>query len=52
MYDYLVVESGLYGAVFAHEAKAKGKSVLLVDKRPDIVGNIYTGNSEGINVYK
>ena len=34
MYDYLVVGSGLYGAIFAHEAKAHGKSVLVVDKRP------------------
>ena len=41
-YDYLVVGSGLYGAVFAHEAKARGKSVLVVDKRPNIAGNVYT----------
>ena len=34
MYDYLVVGSGLYGAIFAHEAKKAGKSVLVVDKRP------------------
>lgn len=40
MYDYLVVGSGLYGAIFAHEAKAHGKSVLVVDKRPNIAGNI------------
>ena len=50
-YDYLVVGSGLYGAIFAHEAKAKGKSVLVVDKRPNIAGNIYTENVEGINVH-
>ena len=50
-YDYLVVGSGLYGAVFAHEAKAHGKSVLVVDKRPNIAGNIYTQNVEGINVH-
>ena len=43
-YDYLVVGSGLYGAVFAHEAKDRGKSVLVVDKRPYIAGNIYTEN--------
>ncbi len=42
MYDYLVVGSGLYGAIFAHEAKTHGKSVLVVDKRPNIAGNIYT----------
>ena len=41
-YDFLVVGSGLYGAIFAHEAKAKGKSVLVVDKRPNIAGNVYT----------
>ena len=51
-YDYLVVGSGLYGAVFAHEAKDRGKSVLVVDKRPYIAGNIYTENIEGINVHK
>lgn len=52
MYDYLVVGSGLYGAIFAHEAKKNGKSVLVVDKRSNIAGNIYTENIEGINVHK
>lgn len=52
MYDYLVVGSGLYGAIFAHEAKNHGKSVLVVDKRPNIAGNIYTESVEGINVHK
>ena len=51
-YDYLVVGSGLYGAIFAHEAKTHGKSVLVADKRPNIAGNIYTENIEGINVHK
>ena len=51
-YDYLVVGAGLYGAVFAHEAKAKGKSVLVIDKRPHIAGNVYTEEIEGINVHK
>ena len=51
-FDYLVVGSGLYGAIFAHEAKAHGKSVLVVDKRPNIAGNIYTEKIEGINVHK
>ena len=51
-YDYLVVGSGLYGAIFAHEARVHGKSVLGVDKRPNIAGNIYTENIEGINVHK
>ena len=50
-YNYLVVGSGLYGAIFAHEAKAKGKSVLVVDKRPNIAGNVYTEKQEGINVH-
>lgn len=52
MYDYLVVGSGLYGAIFAHESKVHGKSVLVVDKRPNIAGNIYTENIEGINVHR
>ena len=40
MYDYLVGGAGLYGAVFAHEAKKHGKSVLVIDKRPNIAGNV------------
>ena len=40
MYDYLVVGAGLYGAVFAHEARKHGKSVLVIDKRPNIAGNV------------
>lgn len=52
MYDYLIVGAGLYGAIFAHEAKKAGKSVLVVDKRPNIAGNIYTEKQEGINVHK
>ncbi len=52
MYDYLVVGSGLYGAVFAHEAKMHGKKVLVIDKRPNIGGNVYTEEIEGINVHK
>lgn len=51
-YDYLVVGSGLYGAVFAHEAKKHGKSVLVIDKRPNIAGNIYTEKVENIHVHK
>ena len=45
-YDYIVVGSGLYGSIFAHEAKSKGKSVLVVDKRPNIAGNVYTEKQE------
>ena len=51
-YDYLVVGAGLYGAIFAHEAKAHGKSVLVIDKRDNIAGNIYTEDVEGIHVHK
>ncbi len=51
-YDYLVVGAGLYGAVFAHEAKAAGKTVLVIDKRPNIGGNVYTEAVEGIQVHK
>lgn len=52
MYDYLVVGSGLYGAIFACEANKKGKKVLVIDKRPNIGGNIHTEKIEGINVHK
>ena len=51
-YDYLVVGAGLYGSVFAHEAAASGKRVLVVDKRPNIAGNVYTEDIEGIHVHK
>ena len=51
-YDYVVVGSGLYGAVFAREAVKKGKKVLVIDKRPNIAGNVYTEQMEGIHVHK
>ena len=51
-YDYLIVGAGLYGAIFAHEAKKAGKSVLVIDKRPNIAGNVYTEEVEGIQVHK
>lgn len=51
-YDYMIVGSGLYGAVFAQRAKAAGKSVFVVDKRPHIAGNVYTEDVEGIHVHK
>lgn len=51
-YDYLVVGAGLFGAVFAHEAKKAGKSVLVIDRRPNIAGNVYTEDIEGIHVHK
>ena len=51
-YDYLVVGSGLYGAVFAREAVKAGKTVKVIDKRPNIAGNVYTEDVEGIHVHK
>ncbi len=51
-YDYLVVGSGLYGAVFARKATDKGKKVLVIEKRNHIAGNIYTKKIEGIDVHK
>ena len=51
-YDYLVVGAGLYGAVFAQEAKKAGKSVLVIDKRSHIAGNVYTEAMAGIQVHR
>ena len=51
-YDYLIVGSGLFGAVFAHEAKKKGKKCLVIDKRNHQGGNVYCEQVEGINVHK
>lgn len=51
-YDYLVVGAGLYGVVFAHEAKKAGKTCLIIDKRDHIAGNIYCEKMEDINVHK
>lgn len=51
MYDYLIVGSGLYGATVAQQLHASGKSVLVIDKRPNIAGNVYTKKVEGINVH-
>ena len=52
MYDYLIVGAGLYGAVFAFEAKKKGKTCLVIEKRDHIGGNIYCEDIEGIHVHK
>ena len=52
MYDYLIVGAGLYGAVFAHEMKARGKKVLVIDRRAHIAGNVYTEKIEGIHVHR
>ncbi|MBQ7595197.1 MAG: NAD(P)-binding protein, partial [Clostridia bacterium] len=51
-YDYLVVGAGLFGAVFAQQAKENGKKVLVIDKRSHIGGNVYTEKINGINVHK
>lgn len=50
-YDWLVVGAGLFGAVFAHEMRRRGRRVLVVDRRPHIGGNCYTENIDGINVH-
>lgn len=51
-YDYLIVGSGLFGAVFAQQAKEAGKSMLVIEKRAHVGGNVYTERIEGINVHK
>lgn len=52
MYDYLIVGAGLFGSVFAQQARENGKSVLVIEKRPHIAGNIYTEKTEGIQVHR
>lgn len=52
MYDYLIVGAGLFGSIFAYEAKKRGKNCLVIDKRPHIGGIIYTKEVEGINVHE
>ena len=52
MYDYLIVGAGLYGAIFAHEMKARGKKVLVIDRRAHIAGNVYTEKIEDIHVHQ
>lgn len=51
-YDYLIVGSGLFGATFAYRAKQAGKKCLVIDKRPQLGGNVYCESVEGINVHK
>ncbi|MFR5264936.1 UDP-galactopyranose mutase [Clostridium sp.] len=51
-YDYLIVGAGIFGSIFAYEAKKRGKTCLVIDKRNHIGGNIYCENVEGINVHK
>ena len=52
MYDFIIVGSGLFGAVFAQRVKAKGKRCIVLERRGHIGGNIYTEEIEGINVHK
>ena len=52
MYDYLIVGTGLFGAVFAHEAHKLGKSVLMLERRNHVGGNIYCEEKDGINIHK
>ena len=52
MYDYLIVGAGLYGAVFAQQARERGKSALVIDRREHIAGNVYTETVEGIHVHR
>ncbi len=52
MIDYLIIGAGLYGSVFAQQAKEAGKTVLVIDKRDHIAGNVYTEDVEGIHVHK
>lgn len=51
MYDYLIVGSGLFGSIFAHQMHKKGKSCLVLERRPHVGGNIYCENKDGINIH-
>ena len=51
-FDYLIVGSGLFGAMFAYRAKREGKRALVIDKRPHLGGNVYCEDIEGIHVHK
>ena len=52
MYDYLIVGAGLFGSVFARQATDAGKKVIVIDRRPNIAGNVYTEDIEKIHVHK
>ena len=52
MYDYLIIGSGLYGSTLAYKLNQSGKRVLVIDKRTNIAGNVYTEKVEGINFHK
>lgn len=51
-YDYLIVGAGLFGSIFAHQVTQKGKRCLVIDKRPQLGGNLYCEFKEGINIHK
>ena len=51
-YDYVIVGAGLFGSVFARQAMNAGKNVLVIDRRLNVAGNIYTEKVEDINVHK
>ncbi|MDD7019457.1 MAG: NAD(P)-binding protein, partial [Hornefia butyriciproducens] len=51
-YEYLIVGAGLFGAVFAERARQAGKRVLVIDRRPQVAGNVYTEKIEGIHVHR
>lgn len=51
-YDFLIIGSGLFGAVFAYEMNKLGKKCLVIERRNHIGGNVYTEEQEGINVHK
>ena len=52
MYDFLIIGSGLFGAVFAHEAHSAGKRVLMLERRSHVGGNVYCEEKEGIRIHK
>jgi UDP-galactopyranose mutase len=52
IYDYLIIGSGLFGAVFSHEAKKQGKKCLVLERRSHVGGNIYCEEKDGINIHK
>lgn len=51
-YEFLIVGAGLFGSTFAYMARKRGKKCIVIDKRPNIGGNLYCENIEGINVHK
>ena len=52
MYDYVIVGSGLFGVVFAHEMKKAGRKCLVLERRPHVGGNVYCEEKEGIRIHR